>query len=133
MDDPAAKLHALNDNTFMAEAKRDIEGTPWDQYLQTVLTDDFRLRRSRADVEEETRAVMITRIAGTSRPVERELVPGSVRVWASAGVGVIVSVVTLPDEAGNRQAFQNIKVCTRNTEGEWRCTYWQVTARPLPT
>jgi hypothetical protein len=131
VEDPAGKLRALNEDTFKAEAKHEVGGMAWDRYLQLVLTDDFRLRRSRADVPDETRAAMIDRIARASRPVDREIVPGSVEVWHAAGLGVIVSVVIVPDEAGNPQAYQNIKVCTATADAGWRCTYWQVTARPL--
>jgi hypothetical protein len=130
MDDIETTLRQLNENTFRAEAKDPADS--WREYLHSVLAEDFVLRRSRAEAENETRDDMIARIDETREPVKRTIVP-PVHVWSSGTLGVVASVITLPDETGAPKAYQNVKVFVPEGADLWRCVYWQVTARPVPT
>jgi hypothetical protein len=42
------QIERLNALIFEANAHRDCEGLPWDEFLRQVLADDFALRRSAA-------------------------------------------------------------------------------------
>lgn len=125
-----SELRRLNDQTFRAEAKHEIEGLSWEAFLRSVLADDFALRRSSTDAQDETREQMLARIRDTDRPVERTVLEKSVQVWASDALAAVKCVVTIPAETGGAQLFQNIKVFRANPPGNWLCVYWQVTARP---
>jgi hypothetical protein len=74
---------------------------------------------------------MIAAVAAADSPPARTIVAGSVRVWSSGALGVVVSTVTLPVE-GETRAFANVKVFARGDDGGWRCVLWQVSPRPLP-
>jgi hypothetical protein len=47
-------LKELNEDTFTAEAQGEIDGVDWDKFLQRVLSDDFRIRRSNPDILSKT-------------------------------------------------------------------------------
>jgi hypothetical protein len=126
-----AMLKRLNEDTFRAESKCRIDGQEWDEFLRATLTDEFVLRRSPSDVEDETREEMIRRIHDGKRGVERTILPSSVRVWATDKLSIAASIVTLEDETDTTKAFQNVKVFVESN-GRWRCAYWQVTPRPVP-
>jgi hypothetical protein len=128
VDDP--ELEELNDNTFRAEAKESIGERSWRTYLEQVLADDFMLRRSAAEKADEDRTKMLDTIDKADNPPKRSIVPGSVRVWSSQEVGVVVSTVTMPIK-GETKAFENVKVFTREPPDRWRCVYWQVSPKPL--
>jgi hypothetical protein len=127
-----SELKRLNEETFRAEAKQPIRGTTWREYLTELLDETFVLRRSRSDRENEDKAAMLHAIDQTEDPPERTLLPDTVRVWISETVGVVASTVTLPVE-GETKAFANVKVFTRPAAGTWRCVYWQVSPRPMPS
>jgi hypothetical protein len=130
--DDESELRRLNEDTFRAEAKQPIGPKAWSVYLEEVLDEAFVLRRSRPDREDEGKAAMLHAIDQVAQPPERSLLPDSVRVWASETVGVVASTVTLPVE-GETKAFANVKVFARSNSGAWRCAYWQVSPRPLPS
>jgi hypothetical protein len=130
VDDNAAVLQRLNQETFQAEAKH-VPGKDWVEVLSSTLASDFTLRRAKADVQDESRETLIARIEETDNPVDRSVLEDTVRVWCSGQLGIVSCVVTLPGDAGP-QAYQNVKVFGQDSEGNWRCSYWQVTARPMP-
>jgi hypothetical protein len=130
MNDAEGKLRRLNTDTFRAEAKETIDGVGWDEFLRSVLADNFVLRRSRVEAEDEDRDEMIRRIDGTTSPPPRRLLEHTVQVWTADTLGVVKSVITLPGETGD-DAYQNIKLFVENDD-MWSCVYWQVTARPRP-
>lgn len=126
-----SELKRLNEETFLAEAKRSIGSRTWREYLENVLDDTFVLRRSRPDREDEDKDAMLAAVERVEQPPKRKLLPGTVRVWASETLGVVASTVTLPVE-GQTSAFANVKVFVRSDGRGWRCIYWQVSSRPLP-
>jgi quercetin dioxygenase-like cupin family protein len=127
----ADELDELNRQTFDAEAREPSDG--WKQFLEQVLADDFVLRRSRADLPNESKPQMLERIASADyRVVRREILPKSVKVWVSDAVGVVVSTVRLHDASVNLEAYQNVKVFQPGPGSLWRCHYWQVSAMPPP-
>jgi quercetin dioxygenase-like cupin family protein len=128
MDQAEQALRRLNQQTFDAEAREPGDG--WRAFLEDVLAEDFVLRRARPGLPTESRRDMIERIASSGfKPPRRRVLPESVRVSTSGSVGVVESIVTLPDASGGEQAFQNVKVFS-SSDGRWRCTYWQVSGLP---
>ena len=126
------ELAGLNEETFRAEAKKSIGAKTWREYFEEVLDEAFVLRRSRDDREDEDKAAMLRAVDQVERPPERSVLPDTVRVWESETLGVVASTVTLPVE-GETKAFANVKVFTRPQGGAWRCVYWQVSPKPLPS
>ena len=126
------ELARLNEETFRAEAKEPIGAKTWREYLEEVLDEAFVLRRSKADREDEDKAAMLRAVDRVERPSERSVMPNTVRVWESDTLGVVASTVTLPVE-GETQAFANVNVFMRSHGGAWRCVYWQVSPKPLPS
>ena len=83
------EIERLNELMFEAEAHRDCEGLPWDEFLGHVLADDFALRRSAASKPLEDRDTFLTATRG-AEPLERSIVPGSLRIWESVTVAARV-------------------------------------------
>jgi hypothetical protein len=109
---------------FEAEAHRDCEGLPWDEFLDQVLAEDFALRRSVASKPLEDRDTFL-KATRDAEPVKRTIVPGSVRAWRSDSVAAVTSVVELE---GRQERFTNTRIFTAGGAHGWRCTWWQVTA-----
>jgi hypothetical protein len=131
VDEVEEALRSLNQRTFDAEAHEPEDG--WRDCLEEVLAEGFVLRRSKPELPNQTKREMIDRIAGPDyKATRRQLVPDSVTVWTSGALGVVASVVTLPDDSGGVLAFQNVKVFTSPSPGTWTCVYWQVSPMPAP-
>jgi hypothetical protein len=129
MDAAVGEITQLNERTFEAEEREPADA--WQAFLSRVLADDFVLRRSRPEVSNETKEQMIERIeAPDYRIVNRKVY--DVRVWTSESLGVVSSVVELPDKSGEIQTYQNVKVFRSSRAGEWLCVYWQVSGMPRP-
>jgi hypothetical protein len=118
------EIEHLNVLMFEAEAHRDCEGVPWDEFLGRVLADDFALRRSAASKPLEDRDTFL-QATRDAQPAERTIVPGSVRVWQSDTVAAVSSVVELE---GRPEQFTNTRVFSVGGKYGWRCNWWQVTA-----
>jgi hypothetical protein len=118
------EIERLNALMFDAEAHRDCQGMPWEEFLGQVLADDFALRRSAASKPLEDRDTFL-RATRDAQPLERTIVPGSVRTWQSDTVAVVSSVVELE---GRPEQFTNIRVFTAGGRYGWLCNWWQVTA-----
>jgi hypothetical protein len=118
------EIERLNALMFEAEAHYDCEGMRWDEFLGSVLADDFALRRSAESKPLEGRESFLeaTRHA---EPMERTVLPGSVRVWESDGVAAVSCVVELESRS---EQFTNIRVFTAGGRHGWVCNWWQVTA-----
>jgi hypothetical protein len=118
------EIERLNALMFEAEAHRDCDGSPWDEFFDQVLADDFALRRSASakPLEDRESFLAATRQA---QPIERTIVPGSVRAWKSDTLAAVSSVVELE---GRAEQFSNIRVFTTGGPHGWRCNWWQVTA-----
>jgi len=118
------EIERLNALMFGAEAHRDCEGLPWDEFLGHVLADDFALRRSAASKPLEDRETFLE-ATRDAEPVERTIVQGSLRVWESGTVGAVSSVVELE---GRSEQFTNTRVFTAGGRYGRLCDFWQVTA-----
>jgi hypothetical protein len=118
------EIERLNALMFEAEAHRDCEGLPWDEFLRQVLADDFALRRSAASKPVEDRDIFL-KATRDAKPVKRTIVPASVRIWESDRVAVASCIVTLE---GRPEQFTNTRVFTAGGRYGWRCKWWQVTA-----
>jgi hypothetical protein len=118
------EIEQLNALMFQAEAHRDCEGLPWDEFLGRVLAADFALRRSAAGKPLEDRDTFLEATRG-AKPLERTIVPGSVRIWESDTVAAVSSVVRLE---GRPELFTNTRVFTAGGRYDWVCIWWQVTA-----
>ena len=118
------EIERLNALMFDAEARRDCEGLPWDEFLGHVLADDFALRRSAAAKPLEDRDTFLE-ATRDAEPLNRTIVPGSIRVWASDTVAAVSSVVELE---GRPEQFTNTRVFTAGGKYGWLCNWWQVTA-----
>lgn len=118
------EIERLNELMFEAEAHRDCDGLPWEEFLDQVLADDFALRRSAASKPLEDRDAFL-RATREAQPLERTIVPGSVRTWKSDTVAAVSSVVELE---GRAEQFSNIRVFTAGGPHGWHCNWWQVTA-----
>ena len=118
------EIEQLNARMFEAEAHRDCEGLPWAEFLGHVLADDFAIRRSAASKPLEDRGAFLE-ATRDAEPLERAIVPGSVRVWQSGTLAVVLSVVELE---GRPEQFTNTRVFTAGGTYGWRCIWWQVTA-----
>ena len=118
------EIERLNRLIFDAEAHRDCDGVPWDEFLGQVLADDFALRRSAAEkpLEDRDRFLQATR---DTQPVKRTMVPGSLRIWQSDTVAAVSSLVELE---GRPEQFINTRVFSAGGIYGWRCNWWQVTA-----
>jgi hypothetical protein len=126
------EIERLNTLMFEAESHRDCEEVPWAEFLEQVLADDFALRRSAASKPLEDRAAFL-RATRDAEPVDRTVVPASVRVWRSETAAAISCVVEV---AGRPEQFTNTRVFTAGGTFGWRCNWWQVTesvrGRPVP-
>jgi hypothetical protein len=118
------EIERLNALMFEAEAHRDCEGVSWAEFLGDVLADDFALRRSAASKPLEDRGTFME-ATGDAQPLERTIVPGSLRVWESDTVAAVSSVVELE---GRPERFTNLRVFSAGGKYGWRCNWWQVTA-----
>ena len=118
------EIERLNALMFEAEAHRDCDGLPWDEFLVYVLADDFALRRSAASKPLEDRETFL-RATRDAEPLERTIVPGSKRVWEAGTVAAVSSVVELE---GRLEQFTNTRVFTAGGGYGWLCSWWQVTA-----
>lgn len=114
------ELREINGNTFTAEAKKKIGAEDWDIFLQRVLSEDFRMRRSNPSIAIQNRDEMIAYIQDREG---RERKVSDVVVFEDAGYGVVTSVVALE---GETDRFHNIKVFVRQASEDWQCVYWQV-------
>jgi hypothetical protein len=132
MEKHCTELERLNRDTFRAEAKEQIGQKQWDQFLRSVLADDFAIRRSDKTIPNQDRETMIAWIA--ERPVaERRLLEDEVVSWCDDGtLGVVTCPVTMVRE-GTVHRYQNVKVFRKEAQqqqGHWQCVYWQVTEAP---
>ncbi len=118
------EIEQLNALMFEAEAHRACEGLPWDEFLDHVLADDFALRRSAASKPLEDRGSFL-KATRDAQPLERTIVPGSLRVWQSDTVAAVSCVVELE---GRPEQFTNTRVFSVGGAYGWRCNWWQVTA-----
>ena len=118
------EIKRLNALMFEAEAHRDCEGLPWDEFLSQVLADDFALRRSAAPKPLEDREAFL-RATREAESLERVIVPGSTRTWESDTVAAVSCIVELE---GRSEQFTNTRVFTAGGAHGWRCNWWQVTA-----
>ena len=118
------EIERLNALMFDAEAHRDCEGMPWDEFLRHVLADEFALRRSAASKPLEDRETFMATVRD-AEPLHRAIVPGSIRVWESDAVAAVSCVVELE---GRSEQFSNIRVFTAGGRFGWLCNWWQVTA-----
>lgn len=118
------EIEKLNALMFDAEAHRDCEGLPWDEFLGHVLANDFALRRSAASKPLEDRNTFM-KATRDAQPLERTIVPGSVRIWQSDTVAAISSDVEME---GRPEQFTNSRVFTAGGTYGWLCKWWQVTA-----
>ena len=118
------EIERLNALMFDAEARRDYEGLRWDEFLGHVLADDFALRRSAATKPLEDRETFLE-ATRDAEPLDRTIVPGSIRVWESGALAAVLSVVELE---GRSEQFTNTRVFTAGGRYGWLCNFWQVTA-----
>jgi hypothetical protein len=118
------EIERVNALMFEAEAHRDCEGLPWDEFLSQVLADNFALRRSAASKPLEDRESFL-KATREAEPVKRTIVPGSVRVWECDAVAATSCIVELE---GRPEQFTNTRVFTAGGRYGWRCNWWQVTA-----
>src|SRR5215207_1733373 len=116
------EIERLNELMFEAEAHRDCEGVPWDEFLGQVLAYDFALRRSAASKPLEDRDAFL-RTTRDAQPLERAIVQGSVCIWESDTVGAASSVVELE---GRPEQFTNTRLFTAGGSYGWLCNWWQV-------
>jgi hypothetical protein len=118
------RLLDLNRLTFDAESRPadQIEGQPWDEFLSSVLTDDFIGRRGRATLPHQDRDAFVAFARGASDA--SRIIVGEPKVWVEGDLGVVTCDVRLGDDDTMR--FRNVKVFTRS--GDWHCVYWQVTS-----
>jgi hypothetical protein len=118
------RLLDLNRLTFDAESRREdpIEGQPWDEFLSSVLTDDFIGRRGRATLSHQDRDAFVAFARGASDA--SRIIVGEPKVWVGGDLGVVTCDVRLGDDDTMR--FRNVKVFTRSPD--WQCAYWQVTS-----
>jgi hypothetical protein len=118
------RLLDLNRLTFDAESRPPdpIEGQPWDEFLSSVLTDDFIGRRGRATLPHQDRDDFVAFARGASDA--SRIIVGEPKVWVGGDLGVVTCDVRLGDDDTMR--FRNVKVFTRSPD--WRCAYWQVTS-----
>ena len=123
MDDET-RLLQLNRLTFEAESRpaEPIEGSAWDQFLMTVLAEDFVGRRGRPTLPHQDRDAFVA-FAREARDAQRNIV-GEPDVWVGGDLGVVASDVRLGEDDTVR--FRNVKVFVRRQE--WQCVYWQVTS-----
>jgi hypothetical protein len=116
MDDA---VRTLDEQTFAAEARQDVGGRRWDQFLRDTLADGFTLRRSLPEVPLEGKEAMIERIAQSPARARSRL---GTRTWSDERIGVVVSTVLFE---GDR--FVNVKVFELRPAEGLQCVYWQVT------
>jgi hypothetical protein len=118
------RLLDLNRLTFDAESRPadSIEGKPWDEFLSSVLTDDFIGRRGRATLAHQDRDAFVAFARGASNA--SRIIVGEPRVWVGGDMAVMTCDVRLGHDDTMR--FRNVKVFTRSPD--WQCAYWQVTS-----
>jgi hypothetical protein len=116
------RLLQLNRETFVAEARKNIKAQRWDQYLWSILADDFRLKRANPDFLPQDKRQMIAHIQYDQNPVRREIV-GEPKVFLDDAFGVVTSLVRL---SGHDLLFHNLKVFSLHPQRGWQCVYWQV-------
>ena len=124
-----AELMQLNQQTFAAEERRDVEGMGWREFLEGVLDPRFTIRRSRADVPNQSRDEMIEWIA-KSTVAARTIREEDAVVWRSDTLGVVTCPVEMQRE-GALHRYQNVKVFAKKPGESWRCVYWQVSESPV--
>ncbi len=125
MADDCIELRDLNFKTFRAEegAETPIDGKSWEEFLQSVLADEFQIVRSKAGTpqQKQNKAAMIEWIKmhprGGVRIHEQEVVS-----WCNETIGVVTCPVTLGEKD-----YRNIKVFKKHPPAPWQCVYWQVT------
>jgi hypothetical protein len=121
-------LEKLNQETFDAEIKAEIGDKDWEVFLRETLADEFKIRRARKDVADQSKEQMIKWIKDGSVGDRRE--PWDVQVWCDQSLGVVTCLVTMKGADGEWHTYQNIKVFRKQGE-VWQCVYWQVTEAPL--
>lgn len=127
MADDCVELRDLNFKTFQAEegggGETQIDGRSWKAFLQDTLADEFQIVRSKvgAPQQKQNKPAMIewieTHARGGVRIHEQRVVS-----WCTDSIGVVTCSVTLNDKD-----YQNVKVFTKQSRGQWQCVYWQVT------
>jgi hypothetical protein len=127
-DNDEKELRQLNEDTFIAEARKAILGEDWDKFLWRVLADDFRIKRANPDFLPQDKHRMIAHIRYDDNPLQRK--PSAVKVCLDGPYGVVTCVVTLGDEG--KDQYHNLKVFARHASGKWQCVYWRVTKLTLP-
>ena len=85
-------------------------------------TSPFAAPRLQKPLEDRETFLEATRDA---EPLDRTIVPGSIRVWESGTVAAVSSVVELE---GRPEQFTNTRVFTAGGRYGWLCNWWQVTA-----
>lgn len=118
-------LKKLNEDTFTAESQGSVDCVDWDVFLNRVLSDDFRIRRSNLTIPLQNRDEMIAHIQKDKNPAKRQ-VDKVVKV-EDGNYGVVTSIVTLE---GQTDRFHNIKVFFQQPSKNWQCVYWQVSKLP---
>jgi hypothetical protein len=118
-------LKKLNEDTFTAEAQGSINGVEWFEFLERVLSDDFRIRRSNLTIPLQGRDEMIAHIQKDKYPLKRQV--DKVIVVEDSDYGLVTSIITLE---GQTDRFHNIKVFLRQASKDWQCVYWQVSKLP---
>jgi hypothetical protein len=118
------RLLDLNRLTFDAESRPadPIEGQPWDEFLSSILADDFVGRRGRASLPHQDRDAFVAFARGASDA--SRIILGEPKVWVGGDLGVVTCDIRLGDD--DTMHFRNVKVFKRNLD--WRCAYWQVTS-----
>ena len=104
------RLLDLNRLTFDAESRPPdlIEGQPWDEFLSSVLTDDFIGRRGRATLPHQDRDDFVAFARGASDA--SRIIVGEPKVWVGGDLGVVTCDVRLGDDDTMR--FRNGR-CSR--------------------
>jgi hypothetical protein len=116
------KLKQLNEDTFLAEIKAEIEGEEWAKLLWRVLADDFRIRRANRAILPQDKHRMIAHIRYDEQSPKR--IVSEVKMLEDRDYGVITCVTTLAGQSGR---FHNVKLFAREPSGDWQCVYWRVT------
>ncbi len=116
------ELVKINQQTFDAEAQELIgeEAENWKDYLQRVLSDDFRIRRSDPAVPLQDKQAMVEFIEGRP-PLKRNV--SEVKPFVYKGFGVVTSVIRVGDRSDR---YHNLKVFAKTGPEQWQCVYWQV-------
>jgi hypothetical protein len=95
-------LKKLNEDTFIAEAQGSVDGLEWDVFLDLVLSDDFRIRRSRP-IPLQDRNEMIAHIRKDEAPAKRQV--DKVVVVEDGNYGMVTSIVKLEEQSDILKCF----------------------------